>query len=282
MIKNILKSVVLLFIIIKPLYIHAEWKSIHHDRLFSISGVVSFTDGFLVVHDNKSKGQPRISFINKENTIRPLVWPSDTPPFDLEAIHIIPGASNEFLVMESGGVCYRVMVKPESKEVSIINKFILPKVSKIMNLEGMTLFKSNKYFKIAYGDRGSDDRRSTLFIGDYEPSNNSITNINSYVIDLPEPESFKRNIADLVFDPGGVLWSAATSDPGDDGPFETRIYKIGQISRSGVFSKFQSPKAIKGFSDQKVEAMTNFSSGLILMTDNENFGSSSYYLNTSK
>ena len=265
MIKNILKSVVLLFIIIKPLYIHAEWKSIHHDKLFSISGVVSFTDGFLVVHDNKSKGQPRISFINKENTI-----------------HIIPGASNEFLVMESGGVCYRVMVKPESKEISIINKFILPKVSKIMNLEGMTLVKSKKYFKIAYGDRGSDDRRSTLFIGDYEPSNNSITNINSYVIDLPEPESFKRNIADLVFDAGGVLWSAATSDPGDDGPFETRIYKIGQISRSGVFSKFQSPKAIKGFSDQKVEAMTNFSSGLILMTDNENFGSSSYYLNTSK
>ena len=134
MIKNILKSVVLLFIIIKPLYIHAEWKSIHHDRLFSISGVVSFTDGFLVVHDNKSKGQPRISFINKENTIRPLVWPSDTLPFDLEAIHIIPGDSNEFLVMESGGVCYRVMVKPESKEISIINKFILPKVSKIMNL----------------------------------------------------------------------------------------------------------------------------------------------------
>ena len=116
MIKSILKSVVLLFIIIKPLYIHAEWKTIHHDRLFSISGVVSFTDGFLVVHDNKSKGQPRISFINKENTIRPLVWPSDTPPFDLEAIHIIPGASNEFLVMESGGVCYRVMVKPESKK----------------------------------------------------------------------------------------------------------------------------------------------------------------------
>ena len=102
------------------------------------------------------------------------------------------------------------------------------------------------------------------------------------MIDLPEPESFKRNIADLVFDASGVLWSAATSDPGDDGPFETRIYKIGQISRSGVFSKFQSPKAIKGFSDQKVEAMTNFSSGLILMTDNENFGSSSYYLNTSK
>ena len=140
--------------------------------------------------------------------------------------------------MESGGVCYRVMVKPESKEISIINKFILPKVSKIMNLEGMTLVKSKKYFKIAYGDRGSDVRRSTLFIGDYEPSNNSITNINSYVIDLPEPESFKRNIADLVFDAGGVLWSAATSDPGDDGPFETRIYKIGQISRSGVFSKF--------------------------------------------
>ena len=87
---------------------------------------------------------------------------------------------------------------------------------------------------------GSVDRISNLFIGDYELSNNSITNINSYVIDLPEPESFKRNIADLVFDPGGILWSAATSDPGDDGPFETRIYKIGQISQTSAACRSES------------------------------------------
>ena len=46
-----------------------------------------------------------------------------------------------------------------------------------MNLEGWIIVKGNFGYKIMYGDRGSDLRKSTLFIGDFNPINLSLIHI---------------------------------------------------------------------------------------------------------
>jgi hypothetical protein len=77
------------------------------------------------------------------------------------------------------------------------------------------------------------------------------------------------------------LWTSATSDPGDNGPFETILYKLGEFNPAGKFSQYKKNKPSVGFSGQKVEAMVFYKSQFILMTDNENFGSTFYALDIS-
>ena len=71
--------------------------------------------------------------------------------------------------------------------------------------------------------------------------------VDSYSLTLLEQMPEKRNIADLVFDESGNLWSSATSDPGNDGPFETRIFRIGKISKQGYFTLEKPLKSKKTF-----------------------------------
>ena len=129
-------------------------------------------------------------------------------------------------------------------------------------------------YKIMYGDRGSDLRKSTLFVGDFNPINNNITNLVKHIIDLPAPSEHKRNIADLSIDKKNNLWTSATSDPGNDGPFETYLYKLGYLSKSGVLNLKKTQKSNLHFENQKVEALYFYKSYALLMTDNENFGAS--------
>ena len=47
-----------------------EWVQLHEDPEYTISGVAQFNNGYIVVHDNKMKDQPRVSFINKKYEIK--------------------------------------------------------------------------------------------------------------------------------------------------------------------------------------------------------------------
>ncbi len=42
------------------------WVQLQDDPTYAISGVAQFYNGYIVVHDNKMKDQPRVSFINKK------------------------------------------------------------------------------------------------------------------------------------------------------------------------------------------------------------------------
>ena len=74
-----------------------DWRKVHGSREYSISGVAKFEKGFLVVHDNKKKSQPRISYLDKSLRLRKLVWPEPKLPYDLEALHKMPGFKNKFI-----------------------------------------------------------------------------------------------------------------------------------------------------------------------------------------
>ena len=49
-----------------------NWIRISDERIYSISGVSAFNNGWLIVHDNKMVGQPRISLLSKENQLKKL------------------------------------------------------------------------------------------------------------------------------------------------------------------------------------------------------------------
>lgn len=251
-----------------------KWYQIHGSRQFSISGVAKFEKGFLVVHDNKKKKQPRISYLDKSFKLRKLVWPEPKLPYDLEALHKMPHYTNKFIAMESTGKAYLFFVDPFDFRIELIQTFTLPGISNKMNLEGLAVFNSAQGQVFIYGDRGSNKRSSTLITALYEPANHNIYEVNKFVIELPFPENDKRNIADLAIDNNGGVWTSATSDPGNDGPFQTAIYHIGQMSNVGTFN-FNHPSLLKPLmiiDNQKVEAMIFNKERLILMTDNENFG----------
>ena len=75
-------------------------------------------------------------------------------------------------------------------------------------------------------------------------------------------------------DINGGVWTSATSDPGNNGPFKTAIYQIGQMNNTGTFD-FNHPSLLSPLmviENQKVEAMIFDKGDLILMTDNENYG----------
>ncbi len=271
-----LKNIVFLIIAIavyadcKSYTEHDKWEQISNQRIYSVSGLVHHKNGFLIVHDNKKENQPRISFF-KNNKISTLNWPNSSLPYDLEAISVIPRFKNQYILMESTGKCYKIKLDQRNNQITLMKIFQL-ETNEGMNLEGCIIIKGNFGYKIIYGDRGSDLRKSTLFVGDFNPTNNKVTNIVEHIINLPAPIEHKRNIADLGLDKKNNLWASATSDPGNDGPFETYLYKLGHLSKSGVLNLKKIQKSTLHFENQKVEALYFYRSHLLLMTDNENFG----------
>jgi len=257
--------------------VEEKWIKISPLREFSISGVAPFYNNFIIVHDNKKANQARVSILDQKNNLILLDWPELKLPFDLEAVSLIPGTKNEFLIMESRGYCYRISINSETNIIKILNTFKLPKLTKKMNLEGLALHKysvlEKDLIKIIYGDRGSNTRASTLFFGDYNIKNNSITNIELFQYSVKEPVSHRRNISDLAIDKNNNLWCSATSDPSNDGPFETKLYVVGQLNNDGAFNLKKNLIVARSIDKQKVEAMTFYKNRLILMTDNEKKGS---------
>ena len=263
----------LIFFIIFPK--NSDWRTIHNEREYSISGVSKFKDGFLVVHDNKKKEQARISYINKELKIKDLVWPEKKLPYDLEASIKVPGEKNRYILMESGGKCFEITIDPKDFRVDVIHTFTLPLIKSKMNLEGLTIYPSGQGLLFIYGDRGSDSRPSTLFTSFFNRKNKKFYDINQFTFDLPEPKKHKRNISELAIDMNGNLWTVATSDPGNYGPFISALYQLGKISPAGLF-KPNHPDLIRPIAiikEQKVDALMFNKDYLILMTDNENLGS---------
>ena len=251
-----------------------DWRKVHGSRQYSISGVAKFEKGFLVVHDNKKKSQPRISYLDKSLKLRKLVWPEPKLPYDLEALHKMPGFTNKFIAMESTGKAYIFYIDPFNFRIEIVQTFTLPGISNKMNLEGLAIYNSAQGQIFLYGDRGSNKRSSTLIVALYDPTNHNIFEVSKFEFELPVPEKSKRNIADLTIDINGGVWTAATSDPGNNGPFKTAIYQVGQMNNTGTFD-FNHPSLLKPLmiiENQKVEAMIFDKGDLILMTDNENFG----------
>ena len=146
-----------IFLFLLPVFLIGQddgWQQIHNSREYSISGVAAIKNGFLVVHDNKKKNQPRVSVVDDELNITPLIWPEPELPYDLEAIISFPKNPNRFILMESTGKCYEVTVDPKDFRMDLLHTFSLPGLNPKMNLEGLTIFPSGQGLVFIYADRG--------------------------------------------------------------------------------------------------------------------------------
>ena len=261
--------------------IDERWQFVSGKREIAISGISPTSDSnkYLVVHDNKKKGQLRVGLINlaADSLYEGLKWPGETLPIDLEALSNIPGLQNEYIAMGSWGFCYWIKLDLQSNTLDIIKEFRIPDSGPPLNLESFLIIRKNNNTYATWAHRGSDNEESILFWGSISlfDDNINISVEDSVFINLPWPIKSKRHMSDMDIDDNNAIWTSATSDPGDDGPYQSAIYKIGnfEISKEKLYFNISDtfPKKFV-FNNNKVEALTINGNKIIFATDDENLG----------
>jgi hypothetical protein len=159
----------------------------------------------------------------------------------------------------------------------LIKEFRIPGSGPPLNLESLVLWLAGDSWYIAWSHRGSVKEPSILFWGSIDLFADVITihKEDSIFVNVPWPILDKRHMSDMDLDSDGILWAAATSDPGDDGPYKSRIYKIGKFQKQNHKMEFfiadSFPKQFV-FQRNKVEAFTIVGNKKVFATDDENLG----------
>ena len=278
-------KVITLFIIVgcqsSHLPIDERWIYISGKRELSISGIATTTseDTYLVVHDNKKKGQLRAGLVNlsADSLYRGLGWPVKDLPIDLEALTNISGMEDQYIAMGSWGFCYWLALDLSTNRLKLIKEFRIPGSGPPLNLESLVLWFAGNSWYISWAHRGSVKEPSILFWGSIDLFSEVVTiqKEDSIFVSVPWPILDKRHMSDMDLDRDGILWAAATSDPGDDGPYQSGIYKIGKFQKQNGKMEFliadSFPKQFV-FQQNKVEALTIAGNKMVFATDDENLG----------
>ena len=261
--------------------IDERWMYVSGKRELSVSGIATTTseDTYLVVHDNKKKGQLRAGLVNlsADSLYSGLGWPVKDLPIDLEALTNISGMKDQYIAMGSWGFCYWLALDLSTNRLNLIKEFRIPGSGPPLNLESLVLWFAGDSWYIAWAHRGSVKEPSILFWGSIDLFAEVVTihKEDSIFVNVPWPILDKRHMSDIDLDSGGILWAAATSDPGDDGPYESGIYKIGKFQKQNDKMEFfiadSFPKQFV-FQRNKVEAFTIAGNKKVFATDDENLG----------
>jgi hypothetical protein len=203
---------------------------------------------FLVVHDVKADcAEPRLGTLTVQSGVTPVYEPIELdwgaePPNDLEAVCAVPGTDNEFLLAESGyyngkfGRLFHVRLvrQLERRIVEVKGRIELPKDTE--NIEGLACLASNsKALIILLGERGGSEKDPTgrirwapLDLVSYTPI--KIIDEREFVLPAASPAGKNvRGCADLFIDTAHRIWTVATQDRGDDGPFRSVVYQAGTV-----------------------------------------------------
>jgi hypothetical protein len=261
--------------------IDERWMYVSGKRELSVSGIATTTseDTYLVVHDNKKKGQLRAGLVNlsADSLYRGLGWPVKDLPIDLEALTNISGMEDQYIAMGSWGFCYWLALDLSTNRLKLIKEFRIPGSGPPLNLESLVLWFAGNSWYISWAHRGSVKEPSILFWGSIDLFSEVVTiqKEDSIFVSVPWPILDKRHMSDMDLDRDGILWAAATSDPGDDGPYQSGIYKIGKFQKQNGKMEFliadSFPKQFV-FQRNKVEALTIVGNKMVFATDDENLG----------
>ena len=261
--------------------IDERWMYVSGKRELSVSGIATTTseDTYLVVHDNKKKGQLRAGLVNlsADSLYRGLGWPVKDLPIDLEALTNISGMEDQYIAMGSWGFCYWLALDLSTNRLKLIKEFRIPGSGPPLNLESLVLWFAGNSWYISWAHRGSVKEPSILFWGSIDLFSEVVTiqKEDSIFVTVPWPILDKRHMSDMDLDRDGILWAAATSDPGDDGPYQSGIYKIGKFQKQNGKMEFliadSFPKQFV-FQRNKVEALTIAGNKMVFATDDENLG----------
>lgn len=240
----------------------------------------------LTVHDNKKGGEPRLGLVTmaekKPVKYEGLVWPDSVNiPIDGEALCKYPIGENTYVVMSSMGKCFLFTFDPTSKQITITGRFDLPEAHKGSNFEGFDLRLLNDTLMAAiWGHRGQDEDPAVIYSGVFNPRTMKFANIMTLPFKTPFPKKKVRYISDMKMDEAGTLYVVSSSDTGDNGPYESAVYIVGNIRFNGTQASITAnSQYVRLFTDtkHKIEAMELVPGefgGIIYGTDDENKGAS--------
>jgi hypothetical protein len=263
-----------------------------------ISGMAPLGDSaFVLVFDRKAdKADERLEVIHLRDGADPLVHtlPLLTGPpqaaNDLESIAPVPGTTDRFFVLESGGYntqrrLFQIQITGNATEGYNSRVEFGPlelKAANLDNVESMLAVAHDAEFQIIVADRskhdeGAKDARfqlvSFVIPKDLSSATLPVTLTTSVVL----PESYTgswRICSDMTVDFSGNLYVAVALDPDkDDGPFASRIYSVGKL-RAGKFVPATKSTEIARLKANKVEALCAQGSTLWLASDDEDLGGS--------
>ena len=258
----------------------AEWQSVGAGITSGVSGAaVIARDGdrveALIVRDNKQPSENRAARVvyagGRVADVQPLRWVG-AEPVDLEAVEPIPGTGNEYIALASDGSAFRVRL--ESGQVSVLAQFSLPKGDGEDNYESFALAPQDGGLVAVWADRGGDKRPATIYSAEFDPQALTFGSVHSVEFQAPAPDQNVRHASDAEVTPEGGLVVSSASDTGDDGPFESVVYRVGELA-GGRVELASKPAVLGEYPDHKIEALARLSDSaddLLLGTDDENGG----------
>lgn len=261
----------------------------HSASIQSISGLAQSNDsGYLAVHDTKV-GQPGARLSRYEPTTGELEsvevdWSATGLANDLEGITQIDGRQGDYLAVEgskwNGHIPKLYTLSYKDGGVVSKSRHSLPDLPH--EIEGVaTKAIDNEKLLVLLGGRGEDiDDPGRLHWAIYDQKADDLSwsekGLQGVPVTLPhELGAGQRTISDLQLTPDGDLWGSAARDEGDEGPFESMIYRIGSLSGNSanpVTLSIDQPHYVEG---NKVEALTmneQRENSLFFGCDNETYG----------
>jgi hypothetical protein len=245
------------------------WTRVGTGSTQGISGITAAgSGGWVVVRDNKSSGQNRVSLLGAGGAVTPLSWPG-SPPSDLEAIDAVPGRSGQYAVVTSGGAGRVVAVSGTS--LTVVRSFTLP-TGRNQN-EAFALTRFGGTTVAVWGNRGSTTSPGRLFAATFDPSTGGFGAVARGTVTVPYPTTAVRHISDAEVLGGRIVVSSA-SDPGDSGPFASALYDVGTVRLASGRARLalSTPASLGTFAGHKVEAVACTGGRGILGTDDEKQG----------
>ena len=275
-----------------------------------ISGMVKVAGNqFLVVHDGKKKTEPRLGVVDvtaegpSYRQVGINNWPSDEDPAnDLEGVCAIPKRQGEYLAVESGfypeyGDFGRIVkfgygggASASAQYLGVFRPFPPPaddaETPKHEQIEGLASVTQGDTTVLLLALRGDRNTPGALVWGALDGlEGGTPTFQEAGRLPLSSQAIADRGAADLlarpVSDHAWEVWSVASLDAGDLGPFRSSIYSAGILTIFGETIAFI-PHSVCGgvlwdIEGLKVEALAEPAelipaSGLSIATDDEVHG----------
>lgn len=250
---------------------------------------------FVVVHDTKARyAGARLGTLTVLPKKAPAYTPVEVdwgpdPANDLEAIYALPGRDREFLAMESGyhdgkfGRIFHLAVTGDANNgwrATVAGTIPLP--ADTDDLEGLACVTSNTGLLVLLGERGGSERnpRAKIRLCRLDLTAHRLELVGEQ--NLAPPTSITagqtgvRGCADLYIDERNQLWSVATQDLGDEGPFRSVVYQAGTVDPAAaeplqILPETTAMWTLDGIKVEALSASAIENSALSIATDDESY-----------
>lgn len=248
-----------------------------------LSGLAPFNRSHLVaVRDSKDTSpDARLLLVSKKDgqvSPLPVDWSQTGTARDLEAIASRPGQSGQYLAVEGSSFqdkkarLFELSVTAQGGEAQASHT--LPDFGQ--EIEGLVaLPKPEGGQTLLFAGRGGQGEPGRIYWGELQPTGLRFSpeGLQGQAVQAPALGEGQRDLADLVLDQDGRLWGTATIDHGDEGPFSSALYEVGQVRPQDSVPFQIQPGAAYRLGAIKAEALAMERNGqAFLGSDNEAAG----------